>query len=503
MKRDRSNERGIALIIVMFMVLTMSLVGASLMFVSRTETLSSLNYQTVSQTRYAAESGIMSATNFLVPANALYTAPCTGCADDLANYDMTKQPVQWNNAAVVLSSDPSVASNYPVAAVQALFLADTAGTLTAGTGTSSYVASATLESMSTFTDAFTGLPVTLQTWQINGTGSIAGAGSASVQVTATLERGSKPAYQYAAFATNNGCDALKFGGGATTGSYNSTSALVAGAPVTSASGGNVGTNGNLDELGNSTTINGSLSTPRSGVGTCSASNVTALTQTNGATVTGGVTQLSQSITYPTPPAISPAPPTSNNSFTKNSNAADCTGIAGCSVSGTGDGITIHPATSSTVTTLGNVSVSQSGSVLHLGAGIYDINSISVGSNAKIVVDSGPVIFKVAGSGINDSQSAISLSSGSISNSTYNPQNLQFVYGGTAQVNVAGGAGASTVIYAPNATASFTGGGTIYGAVITAKVTDMGGAAIYYDNNLTNSGKTDGNPIMDQFTWKNY
>jgi hypothetical protein len=40
-------------------------------------------------------------------------------------------------------------------------------------------------------------------------------------------------------------------------------------------------------------------------------------------------------------------------------------------------------------------------------------------------------------------------------------------------------------------------------VITAQVTDMGGATIYYDQNLQNSGRTDGNPIMDQFTWKNY
>jgi hypothetical protein len=496
-QRDRSGERGIALIIVMFMVMTMSLVGASLMFVSRTETLSSLNYATVSQTRYAAESGISSATNFLVTAHGFYTAPTAGGADDLANYDLTKSPVQWNNAAVVLSSDPTVASNYPVAAVQAAFLAATRGNLTAGSGTSSYVASATLMSMSTITDAFTTLPVTLQTWRINGTGSIGGAGSASVQVTATLEHDSKPAYQYAAFATNNGCDALKFGGGATTGSYNSAVANSWMNPA--ASGGNVGTNGNLDELGNSTVIEGSLSTPRSGVGSCSANNVTALTNTGGATVAGGITQLSQPLTYPTPPAINPAPPTSDVTISKNSGCPG--GIAGCTDNGSG--VTIHPASSSTVVQLGNVSVSQAGTTIHLGAGIYQVNSISLGSNVQVVVDSGPVIFQVAGNDLNNNQYAISISSGSLSNTTYNPQNLQFVYGGTGAIQVAGGAGSSAVVYAPNATASFTGGGTIYGAVITAQVTDMGGATIYYDQNLQNSGRTDGNPIMDQFTWKNY
>jgi len=507
MQRDRSGERGIALIIVMFMVLTMSLVGASLMFVSRTETLSSLNYATVSQTRYSAESGIMNATNFLIPAHGFYTAPTVGGADDLNNYDVTKSPVQWNNAPVVLSSDPAVASNYPVAAVQAAFLAATAGNLTAGTGTTAYVASATLMSMSTITDAFSTLPVTLQTWQINGRGSIAGAGSASVQVTATLEHSWKPQFQYAAFATDNGCDALKFGGGAHTGNYNSAVAndwQQAGQNAAHQTAGNVGTNGNLDELGNSTEIYGSLSTPRSGVGNCSANNVTALSQSGGATVSGGITQLSQAITYPTPPVINPAPPTSSVGFDKNSG---CNGVSGCTVvndnSGHSIGQQIHPATSSTVTQLGNVTVSQNGSVLHLGAGIYEVNSFQIGAGAQIIVDSGPVIIRVAGANLNNNQAAIDLASNSISNTTYNPQNLQFVYGGTGTVNISGGASSSAVVYAPNATASFAGGGTIYGAVITAKVTDMGGANVFFDTNLYNSGKIDGNPVMDQFTWKNY
>ena len=38
MQRDPSGERGVALILVMFMVMTMSLVGASLTFVSSNET---------------------------------------------------------------------------------------------------------------------------------------------------------------------------------------------------------------------------------------------------------------------------------------------------------------------------------------------------------------------------------------------------------------------------------------------------------------------------------
>ena len=62
----RSGERGIAMIVVLFMVLILSVLGSSLMFVSRTETMSSLNYKTMSQARYGAESGVHDAVNHLL-----------------------------------------------------------------------------------------------------------------------------------------------------------------------------------------------------------------------------------------------------------------------------------------------------------------------------------------------------------------------------------------------------------------------------------------------------
>ena len=106
------------------------------------------------------------------------------------------------------------------------------------------------------------------------------------KVTAIIERQSVPAFRYAAFATKNGCSALSFAGGGTTDSYDSTSALAAGAPVISNKDGNVGTNGNLDENGGpGTVVNGTLSTPRGGVGACTDNNVTALTIKGKATVT--------------------------------------------------------------------------------------------------------------------------------------------------------------------------------------------------------------------------
>jgi hypothetical protein len=60
-----------------------------------------------------------------------------------------------------------------------------------------------------------------------------------------------------------------------------------------------------------------------------------------------------------------------------------------------------------------------------------------------------------------------------------------------------------LVYAPNATMSFGGGGDFYGAVIANKVTDMGGAAIHYDRALDTGGVTQGNPTMTSFTWRSF
>ena len=49
-----SSERGIAMIVALFMVLVLSTLGSSLMFVSQTETWSTANYRLAAQARYAA-----------------------------------------------------------------------------------------------------------------------------------------------------------------------------------------------------------------------------------------------------------------------------------------------------------------------------------------------------------------------------------------------------------------------------------------------------------------
>src|SRR5947207_14156811 len=106
------SERGIALVLALFLMSALSVLAASLMLLSQTETYASMNYRMMSQARYGAEAGVQKAGNFLFD-TAQYTKPSTAGADLLANYDYTSSPVKYNGQPVVLSSIPGVASNYP------------------------------------------------------------------------------------------------------------------------------------------------------------------------------------------------------------------------------------------------------------------------------------------------------------------------------------------------------------------------------------------------------
>jgi hypothetical protein len=491
---DRSGEQGIALVMALLMVLAVSVVTGSLVMVARSEALSSTSYTSMSQVRYGAESGIHAAANYLL--NTYASPSAASATDPFAAYDMSGSPVRLiaNGRPVVLSSDPGVASNYPAQAITDAFVANSVGNLNVNGAPVAYAARATLMSMSTVVDYFTQQPITIQTWRIEGLGRINGSGQSLVEVEATLERRPTPVFAYAAFATDNGCNAMSFAGGANTHSYDSAN-LGLGIADT---GGNVGTNGSLDGNGNTTDINGTLSTPRSGVGNCTSNNVTAATISGFATVEEGLVQLPQPITLQTPPV--PTAGATDYHFTSSSG---CTGAPFCAmISGKP---TIVPPTSSTVIPMHDVDMNGS-SELHLRAGIYEVNSLTLNGGAKIVVDSGPVIIKVKGltSSGGTMTTPLDLSGGGVSNPSMNPQNLQFVYAGTGNIKITGGSDTAALVYAPNASGSFSGASTeFYGAVITKYVTSMGGFSLNYDRRLQNVVMTAGPPMMTAFTWKTF
>src|SRR5215218_112567 len=269
----RSDERGIAIIMALFMTMIVSALAASMAYIARTETLSSQSYTTMAHSRYAAESGLAAATNYILSSN--YRAVMPGTATDpMANYTITVSPVLKGANPAQLSTVAGQ-SNYGANAVVTAFGTAASGSLNVSNGTATYGARARLLSMRQMPDSMSGVTVTLQKWEITGFGRRTGSGSSEVEVTAIIERQTVPLYRYAAFATNPGCASLTFSGGATTKSYNSTSPLVGGVPTLLNTDGDVGTNGNLALSGAPTTILGTLSTPRTGVGSCTANNVTA------------------------------------------------------------------------------------------------------------------------------------------------------------------------------------------------------------------------------------
>jgi hypothetical protein len=356
----------------------------------------------------------------------------------------------------------------------------------------------TLLSMRDFTAFGATTPNVVQTWRITGTGGITGVQNSIVEVSATLERQVVSAHTYAAFATNAGCGALSFSGGVQTDSYDSTNMTMSGGhPVAQANSGDVGTNGNLNESGGSI-IKGSLSTPRTGVGNCSAGAVTAETISGGATVTGGLITLPQAVVYPPPAPGVPVPPVTNQSITNNTTCANI-GLAGGACSGTGANMTFTPAASGGIITLGNVSTSG-GATIHLNAGTYNWNSVNMSGGSQFILDSGPVIMHITGT---SKATPIDMSGGATSNLTYDPSKFQILYGGSGTVRLSGGTSTSVMVYAPSASINLSGGTDFYGSVIGASVNDSGGVRIHYDRSLGSSFGTTGNRMLTSFTWKKF
>ena len=500
----KRKERGAALILALILVFLLSVLGISIMFVSQTEIWSSMDYRLMTQARYGAEAGLNRSLDYFVNT---YVPPASSGSDLIGSYSLTPaQPVaglppainqvavSYGGSAVILSGSASVASNYPIAAVQTAFHNIANGTVTAGNVTVTYVAYATLVSMT---------PGGVQIWQITSDGTIGGVRNADVEVQAVLERQSgSPTYNYGAFSSSNGCGSMTFSGGTVVNSYNSSAITCTkgvapvcsgGSVIFSTTGGNVGTNGNLGASG-SATIDGNLSTPRSGVGSCSAGNVTSVTTSGGATVTGGEVHLPQAVNYPLPTMPTPAPPTGTLDPTQ-----------GCKSGSTGGchaGITPNSSSKSLNAAPGSYPDLKlsGGTTLYLTAGTYNLNSIAMSGGATLVISSGPVTLNVTGAG---QTTPIDFSGGSVSNATLDPSQMIINYAGSGNVSLSGGAGSAALLYAPNASLSFSGGGDFYGAVISALLTDTGGAAIHYDRALQNKFLTTGNWMLDSFTWKKF
>src|SRR3989442_15424468 len=88
------SERGIALVAALLALLVLSTLTTAFIFVSNTETSTTTNYKALTQGCYLAEAGVESTVNWM---RYNYAAlPET-------SYNISKSPVEFNTARVVLS----------------------------------------------------------------------------------------------------------------------------------------------------------------------------------------------------------------------------------------------------------------------------------------------------------------------------------------------------------------------------------------------------------------
>ena len=123
--------------------------------------------------------------------------------------------------------------------------------------------------------------------------------------------------------------------------------------------------------------------------------------------------------------------------------------------------------------VGNVTVNAH-STLTLGApgvtSTINMNSLTINGNATLQI-LGTVILNIVGTG---QGTPIDFTGGSVSNNSFDPTTFQVLYAGTGNVKLNGGAHTTALIYAPNAAASFNGGGDFFGAVVANTIDDTGG-----------------------------
>lgn len=431
------SEKGFALIFALLSILVLSVLAATVMFTSQSQTWTSLNYRQTAQARYAAEAGVQATINWLSNTSGSsggYTPP-TG-ASSYPGFTVTTNPVQCANssngcttgAAVTLSSTGS--SNYydTTGTVATNFAAVASGTVPGITG-ASYKTTAMLLRMPT-----TGATVSWltgpapQTWQITSVGTISGVTTATVQVVQTFDRITAPVFTNGLETTSNACGAITFtSSGSYTDSYNSSNGPYS-TTNSQTNGGNIATNGNV-YLGSGVTVNGTITAENTIVATSNqpgtSPNPPCL---NGITNKSGLTTFDQG-TYKEPaslvaklpwgctaqPCYPPAISITQPNITTNQNInSQCSSISGCT---TGAAVNVYDGTGSnnpgsTISanvytlapgsygnlTIGNTSTNSADvTVVHVSAGTYNINSINMGnSDAQVVVDSGPVVFNMVG-----------------------------------------------------------------------------------------------------------
>ena len=469
-RKRRKSERGVALILALLILLTLSVVTASLIFTTQTEIWTTTNYRVMTQARYAAEAGAQQAALWLANPGAsstMYTAPTS-----YSGFNTSVSPVKDTSGnTIILTADGTTTAYYPDTTIKTNFAnALTNQSVSGMTGTNFGARSATYAVTATLISMTAGTPPA-QVWEINSTGSITGVRNAKVSVKERIERVVSTTPTYAVFMTSTACNAMNLSGNLTTDSYNSNNGTYAATHTNS--GGNVGTNGSLLASGSpGFTIHGTFSSPLpASKGACPANSYNF---SGTGTMDGGAQHLAAAYTPPAPMAPT-GTPTSSSVIV----GSGCSAFPSGSCTGTTGNITLNPGTYNALIASGTNTINLIGG--SSSCNVYNFYSVTMSGTFAFNVTSGKVCIVLT------SPSAPITGSGSWLNNTSGlASNLSINYSGTGGITLSGSPNSYAVVNAPNSALTISGSNDWYGSIIAKTVTASGAAKIHYDQALGSS-----------------
>ena len=193
-----ANEKGIALVLSLFLMAAMSVHGGVADVPVADGNL--LEHELPPDVAGALRRRVRHSEGGQLSALYVRRAGAPTRADPIANYNTNVSPVSVHGAGCASINQPVVLSanaaprrrTIPIAAKQAAFLAAVQGTLPPATRPWRTAPYATLMSMQQI-EVYGGGVQTIQTWQITSTGSITAGKTAQVEVSAILETPKFPA----------------------------------------------------------------------------------------------------------------------------------------------------------------------------------------------------------------------------------------------------------------------------------------------------------------------
>jgi len=487
-KAGQGSERGMALVFTLLGLLLLSMLAASLMFVTSAGSFASMSFKSQMQASFAANTGVQAALNwfrtYYVP-NWLDSS--TGIASTGSNYLLTVQPPTYGGNAVTLGGS----ANFPSSDVASSFVAFSTSPnnqITMGNTTGSYTMTASLMAHDRY-KKMDNTDVISERWMVNVTGTVAGPlGNSTVRETAVIERVYLPLFND---AIRGKCDVLLTGSIKTdsyfsaAGDYNVAGNKYTG-PDAQAS---VGSNALIQASGGAFTINGNAYWGSSS-GSCPGGEQISQDQN----VLG---QIIEAPGVPFPPIVP------SFADTTNSDTSDCSGDPSYLIYNTTNIASYNPD-STAAPPAGHYRKCDTNKDVRLcvpadttKSAYFFLNHLKLGASAALVLrqETSPGVCNASSPLCTSSTCAkarvyinmeMDLRGTSEADGVYDPRWMSFFYSGAGDAYYRGTSKAFGTVYAPFATVHVSGTTDFYGSITALNVEAKGNGTVHYDLSLQNT-----------------